>query len=329
MLNPLVDNMAFHKEYNWLLTFSGTSDAWVWDMDSLPTGVAAPDVKAFLPHESTVTFARFRPGSDNKQQVVTASDDGQAILWNLDEPDYKTIENSAPVPVPARMAVMEHSESISYFAFSTNGSLILTTSSDDTSKLWDLDQLLEDDSTPTKPLLKATLPHDGDVLYAAFSPDSRKVVTVTASAIRLWDIENPKTAPDGKTVFNLLALISDPVGNTGYAAFSADSHRLLTLGEQQNATIWNVDELVLDENNLPIPAKVAQVVFSAGQLRASLSPGEEYLMLSTSGQDQGVWNISRYLSGHGLSLSYQGITFLLPVFITWLHQPAWQGFKLR
>jgi WD40 repeat protein len=101
-----------------------------------------------------------------------------------------------------------HTAAVLYAAYSSDGNKIITTSADNTARLWD---------AHTGKQLTAPLQHDDAVRTADFSPDGRRVVTGTVEgAVQVWDVEtghrigapmettgaaqSVKFSPDGKII---------------------------------------------------------------------------------------------------------------------------------
>jgi len=110
-------------------------------------------------HDGYVLSTKFSPDST---QVLTASEDKTAKLWNLNGD---------------KLTTFRHNDQVNSAEFSRDGKYVLTASNDGTAKLWDLN------GTPL-----ATFQHDKDVFSAVFSPDGTHVFT--AAWAKLWEI-NP------------------------------------------------------------------------------------------------------------------------------------------
>ncbi|MBL8821900.1 MAG: protein kinase [Planctomycetia bacterium] len=108
-----------------------------------------------------------------------------------------------------------------YAAFSPDGKLLVTASSNNTAQVWDATTGL-----PRTPPLR----HERDVYHAAFSPDNKTVVTASYdNTARIWDINNgdPCTPPmqhDGVVI---------------HAEFSADGKSIVTSSHDKTSRIWN------------------------------------------------------------------------------------------
>jgi WD40 repeat protein len=114
-------------------------------------------------HKGRVTSAHFSPDGS---QVVTASEDNTARLWD--------------VASGQELAVLRGHETGVYSAhFSPDGSQVVTASEDSTARLWDVASGQE---------LAVLKGHESVVRSAHFSPDGSQVVTASRDkTARLWD----------------------------------------------------------------------------------------------------------------------------------------------
>jgi tetratricopeptide (TPR) repeat protein len=114
-----------------------------------------------------------------------------------------------------------HRNEVTSAAFSPDGRRVVTTSTDQTARVWDAA-----DGTPIGPPLR----HASDVWSAAFSPDGSKVVTASDdNTARIWDYEQG-------------TLLVPPLRHEGtvlQGAFSPDGRRVATAGRDQTARVWS------------------------------------------------------------------------------------------
>ena len=112
-----------------------------------------------------------------------------------------------------------HKDTITTFAFSPDGNLIVTGSNDKTARVWRA-------NGRSKLALGG---HAGPVTRVDFSPDGRRILSVSMDGAWVWDAE------DGAA---LLALRGhgDKVND---AAFSADGGRIVTASDDKTARIWD------------------------------------------------------------------------------------------
>ena len=107
-------------------------------------------------------------------------------------------------------------------AFSPDGTKVLTGSSGNTARIWDV--------TSGQEVHKLT--HEGWVLAVDFSPDGTKVLTGSDdSTARIWDVTN------GQEVHKLTH-----EGSVLAVAFSPDGTKVLTGSDDNTAWIWPVSD---------------------------------------------------------------------------------------
>jgi WD40 repeat protein len=188
--------------------------------------------------------------------------------------------------------------------FSPDGTLVVTTSTDDTARVWKADA--------AQPL--ATLRHpDGDVVSAGFSKDGRKLVTATAgSSTVVWQVGtwerdfsavgplNPATgasfSPNGRFIVtssrdrnahlynadtgSRLAILSGHGESVVAASFSPDGRSLVTASDDGSARVW--------DPGTEDPLQVVGTVGAAAVRRVAVSPNGR---LAVSAQADGVARI--------------------------------------
>jgi WD40 repeat protein len=122
-----------------------------------------------------------------------------------------------------------HTDIVSDVDFSPNGKEFASASGDRTTAVWSVPPL-------------RTLAHTQPVKWATWSPDGRYAATATAECDSdpflcktfLWDVSNPNAEP---RLIRTLKKHTDWV--TG-AAFSPDSTKLVTGGDDQIARVWSI-----------------------------------------------------------------------------------------
>jgi WD40 repeat protein len=118
--------------------------------------------------------------------------------------------------------------------FSPDGQRVLTASSDNTARLWDVDgkplATLEGHKGTTRAsLLAAVTGRKRGVTSAVFSVNSQRILTASYDNMaRLWDT-------DGKP----LATLEGHKDAVNSAVFSADGQRILTVSDDKTARLWD------------------------------------------------------------------------------------------
>ncbi len=205
-----VDNLddqqgaAFSPDGRAVVTANAMGGVAVWDARSgrllLTLGAAATRGGT-----SAVNSAAFSPDG---RAVVETYDNGTARVW-----DARTGQGVA--------VLRGHTKPVYDAAFSPDGHRVVTVSDDGTARLWD--------ARTGAPLVALRLGKPWDELSAAFSPDSRAVVTTDGfgGAARLWD---------ARTGAPLLTL-GGPDDAVQGATFSPDGRFLVTVG--YTVQVWD------------------------------------------------------------------------------------------
>lgn len=126
---------------------------------------------------------------------------------------------------PIEIMRRDHDSLIYSVAFSPDGSLIVSSSADNTLRLWDA-------STVT-PIGEPLHGHDGPVNTVAFSPDGSRMVSGSwDNTLRLWDIHTG--TPIGEPL----------IGHHSYvisAAFSSDGSRIVSGSWDKTLRLWDAN----------------------------------------------------------------------------------------
>lgn len=188
-------------------------------------------------HTDRLTSAVFSPDS---HYVVTASSDNTIRIWaaesgnllvTLSEParyiafapdGRRFVTNFDKTSRVWDLGTQRQLVTLSGYnpAFSPDGRRIITRSDDKTVRVWD----------PDTGRLVATLTGADDIHGAAFSPDSRHIVTASGWVARIWDTDTGR-------------LLTSLPGHTGYmysAVFSPDGRRIVTASADYTVRVWNV-----------------------------------------------------------------------------------------
>ncbi len=290
-----------------LLSIAALNSSYSAEAEAALTRALGSDAPLFtLAHNDSVNSAYFSPDG---RAIVTASDDGTAVVWDaLDgKPRYVLDEHSEQVNsaifspdghyiVTAgtdEVAIVwdaltgrwfrylqGHRARINSAAFSPDTRLIVTASADGTAMLWDVQT--------GSPLL--TLAHAEEVYTAVFSPDGRYVLTASADSTTIvWD------AASGQRV-RLLAETEFRRWTAVAAVFSPDGSTAITRYRHGVLTLWDVNAGLLDQE-LGVLGN-----FVDGLSFAAYNPAGDVL-LTTRGITAVLWDLSsgaelRTLVGH-------------------------------
>ena len=242
--------------------------------------------------------------SSNGGQVLTASRDGTARLWetaSLKElavlrgheswvwsavlsPDGARIL-TASEDKTARLweaasgeqlnILRGHGNGVDSAVFSPDGARVLTASEDKTARLWETGSGRE----------LAALQHQDAVWSAVLSPDGARILTASEDrTARLWDVESGRQ----------LTVLLGHEGGVHSAVFSPDGKRILTASEDKTARLWDAESgrqlSVLGEHE----GSVWNAVFSPNGARVLTASTDRTARLweATSGEELAV------LSGH-------------------------------
>ncbi len=226
-------------------------------------------------HGSEVGSAQFSPDG---RQIVTASEDGTARVW-----DGAT---GKPISEP-----MKHGSWVVSAQFSPDGRRVVTASWDGTARLWD---------AVTGQPLGEPMKHQNFVSSAQFSPDGRRVVTASwDGTARLWDavtgqplgepmehegfVSSTQFSPDGRQVATVCwdgtarlwarlwdAVTGKAIGQpmkhgerVNSAQFSPDGQRIVTASDDDTAQLWDT----ATGKAIGAPMKHAGAVLSRSSLR--------------------------------------------------------------
>jgi WD40 repeat protein len=205
-----VTAVAFSPDGKRIVTGSVDKTAKVWDAQ---TGKEILTLQGHAAPVLSVTFS-----SDGKR-IATGSDDHTAKVW-----DAGTGREL--------LTLKGHTGRIVAAAFSPDGKTIVTGNWDKTARVWDAqtrqDTLTLRGHTAWGPY--SHLEHTAAFFSAAYSPDSRRIVTGEDDCIaRVWD------AQTGRETLTLRGHTKAVIS----AAFSPDGTRIVTGSWDDSAKVWN------------------------------------------------------------------------------------------
>ncbi|MEM7064123.1 MAG: TIR domain-containing protein [Cyanobacteria bacterium P01_B01_bin.77] len=162
---------------------------------------AAADL--LLTHEGAVMHASF---DADGTQVLTASDDDTARVWNLTTGEFQLLEG--------------HSDAVKHASFNADGTQVVTASSDGTARVWNLD-------SGESETLEG---HRDAVVHASFSADGTRVVTTSwDSTARVWDLNSGNSQ-----------VLEGHKGFVDHASFNTDGTQVVTASSDSTARVWNL-----------------------------------------------------------------------------------------
>ncbi|KAL5320208.1 hypothetical protein ACEPPN_011009 [Leptodophora sp. 'Broadleaf-Isolate-01'] len=216
-----------------------------------------------------------------------------------------------------------HSASVNSVAFSSDGQLIISGSSDQTIRFWD---------AITGALLQVIKGHSGSVSSVAISPDCRQVASASVDrTIKLWNtatgaalqileghsgsVSSVTFSPDGQILASvsadqtlrlwdaitgaLLQILAGHSGPVSSAAFSPDGQILASVSADQTLRIWDVTTGALLQTLQGHSGSISSVAFS---------PDRQILATASADQSLRLWDVTtgvllQILEGHSGSVS--------------------------
>ncbi len=268
---------------------------------------AQREIAVLRGHEDGVLQVAYSP---NGSQLVSASSDGTARVWNVEtgseiavlrghegavrsaafSPDGRRIVTASADKTArlwnaasgAEIAVLEgHDRTVRLALFSPDGRRIVTASDDGTAQLWDA-------TIATR--IGVLAGHTGRINAIAFSNDGRYVATASNdTTVRLWD------AASGTEI----AVLEGHGSNVRDVAFSPDSTTLVTASDDETARLWDVDSgneiMILRGHDLSVNA-------------VAFSPDGSRVVTASSDDTARIWDVDdgaiiSVLEGHERSVT--------------------------
>lgn len=372
MHNGVVTGVTFSSDGRRILTGSGAGPARVWNASMHGNS------NRTLDHSQTVLSVAFDPTGN---YVLTAGEEGKTRIWSAknegDEGTARTIVREYPGTVAAFSsdgrivvtgstdhtarrwdattgqqigAAMQHSTDITDVAISHDGKFLLTHTSEQVSRLWQVepagsgeqprlvrrwecraavfspdgktilsggdDGRAQRQATLTGDTLGEPFVQQKPVLAVAFSPDGKTILTGSEDGTaRLWNIETGKLA--GRPMWHRHQVVA--------LAFSPDGKTILTGSDDNTARIWETNSQLQIGPPLKHQGSVRAVAFRPD--------GRVMLTGSVDGAAR-FWDVSEPVAGDvekvilwtqvitGLALEENGILEVLDA-------QAWNGRRQR
>ncbi|MHB8523909.1 MAG: WD40 repeat domain-containing serine/threonine protein kinase [Limisphaerales bacterium] len=196
----------FSSDGRWLATSGSESLVRLWE-------VGSGRLRAILPHNSPGTFGTFRPDG---QQLLTLARDHLARVWDLS-------------PLSLAGAPIASGESVVWAEFSGDGRWALTSNTNQTAGLWDLESGQQRGSFVVDSNVS------GAGLRAYFSPCDQRFIASGYGGVRVF---NPSTGAS-----NCVDLTRDQMI---CVLFSRDGSRVAAGSRDGRAQVWN------SRNGLPL-----------------------------------------------------------------------------
>ena len=240
----------------------------IWDAQS-------GTVMHVLQHGSQVTAIDFSP---NGRLVVIAGSDGIAHIWEVSSGRRTTTLRAHKGSFEAGGGTFGD---IRHVAFSPDGGRVVTSSSDLTARIWDVE--------PGSAI--AVLDgHDGVVNFAGFSPDGQRVVTASNDrTARVWN------AASGRE----LAVLSGFEGFVESARYSQDGRWVAVASADGSMRVWSAS-LAPEIDGVRVPPSLSfGLIHSQGQVDSAgslstyaIGPEARLVATATHGGTVRIWDLS-------------------------------------
>jgi WD40 repeat protein len=249
----LIRGVVFSPDGRYLISSSDDTYALVWDVETVKV------IRQFK-HGGIVFHAHLSPDGTS---LVTATQDKMFYLWNFEtgelrltgkghtahvysawfSPDQtmiltvsqdKSIRLWNPETGAETRRFIGHLERVYDVAFLPNGGQFITSSYDGTLRLWDIQ---------TDESIRKLEGHEKTVYQPIFNADGTRIVSPSSDkTVRLWNVETGELlrtyGPDNPDTPDVLEGHSDLAINV---AFSPDETRILSVGYDDIALLWDVE----------------------------------------------------------------------------------------
>lgn len=115
--------------------------------------------------------------SPNGQLLASAGDDGQAVLYRIQDGEGEFISG------PESRQIRGHEDAVNDICFSSDNCNLMTCSSDGTIQLWDTET--------SKNRLKIQTKY-GKLINVKFTPNGKRAVTLSTNFLSVWDLTSGK-----------------------------------------------------------------------------------------------------------------------------------------
>ena len=231
---------VFSSDSQLLLTTDGTDTARVWD------AATGTERAALRGHQGSVLNASF---SANSTAVVTIGADSTVRVWNAQNGDQKFMP--PPYQRPLSIAIL-----------SPDASMLLTVD-DAVAQIWDI---------PGKKLVTELRGHTAAITGAAWSPDGKRLVTISADMTgRLWGGRGETTTVQ----------IKGHTGTLTGATWSPDGQALVTTSLDGTARLW----IFTHEEGIASPPKDIRILRHPATTITSVAFNATSQLLLTAGSD--------------------------------------------
>jgi eukaryotic-like serine/threonine-protein kinase len=210
------------------------------------------EIAPVFSHNNVVSAVEFSP---DHTQLLTASFDGAARVWDLATTDHRALVHEGWV----RKA-----------RFNNDGTRVITAAHDSTARIWDLN---------TGNVL--TLEHDGDVEDAVFSNDGQRAATGSKDNFaRVWNTETGALLAQAKHESWVSSI-----------QFSPDDRAIVTSSFDKTACLWRLSPAA-PSTPAPRLAPLAVLRHDGEVAHASFSPNGRWVVTASYDGSARVWHVS-------------------------------------